>query len=195
VLLLLLLLAHLGAGCSSIGPARLDRDQLDYARTLSEAGKRRTFFNLVRMRYGEPPSFLSVTQIVSGYTLQGTAQAGLNAYPSAQTSDFATRLGTLQYTDRPTFILTPMTGERFVQAYLRPFSPADIVALVQGGIPVDVLFRLVAQSVGPLQNTHRLAGPSRSGSPEFPELLQHLRALQEAGVPRVRLHRERQGVA
>jgi hypothetical protein len=195
-LLLVLLLAQLGAGCGSIGPARLDRDQLDYTRTLAEAGKRRTLFNLVRIRYGEPPSFVSVAQVVSGYTLQGTAQAGLNAYPSiASASDFATLLGTIQYTDRPTFTLTPMTGERFVQAYLRPYSPADVVSLVQGGTPVDVLFQLVAQSVGPLQNTHPLAGPSRSGSPEFPELLGHLRALQEAGVLRVRLHRERDGGA
>ena len=195
-LLPLLLLAHLASGCGSIGPARLERDQLDYARTLSESGKRRTLFNLVRMRYGEPPSFLSVTQVVSGYTLQGTAQAGLNAYPTiASAGDFATLLGSLQYTDRPTFTLTPMTGERFVQAYLRPYSPADVVSLVQGGTPVDVLFRLVAQSVGPLQNTHPLGGPSRSGSPEFQELLRHLRALQEAGVLRVRLHRAREGPA
>ena len=180
-------------GCASIGPGRLGRDQLDYARTLSEAGKRQTLFNLVRMRYGEPPAFLSVSQVVAGYILQGTAQAGLNAYPSARGSDFASLLGTAQYTDRPTFTLSPVAGEHFVQAYLRPFSPADIVPLIQGGIPVDILFRLVAQSVGPLQNTHPLGGPDRSGSPDFLQLLGALRTLQEAGVLRVRLRREKDG--
>ena len=93
----LLLLAQLASGCGSIGPARLERDQLDYARTLSESGKRRTLFNLVRIRYGEPPSFLSVSQVVSGYTLQGTAQAGLNAYPTiASASEIRTQHGALQ---------------------------------------------------------------------------------------------------
>jgi hypothetical protein len=172
---------------------RLGRDQIDYARTLSEAGKRQALLNLVRMRYGEPPAFLSVSQVVAGYTLQGTAQAGLNAYPSAIGSDFASLLGSVQYTERPTFTLSPVVGEHFVQAYLRPFAPADIVPLVEGGTPVDVLFRLVARSVGPLQNTHPMGNSDRSGSPEFPRLLRDLRTLQETGVLRVRLRREKEG--
>lgn len=189
----LLLALHAAQGCASIGPARLDRDQLEYTRTLSEAGKRQTLFNLVRMRYGEPPAFLSVSQVLSSYTLQGTAQAGLNAFATARNNDVASISGTAQYIDRPTFTLNPVTGERFVEAYLRPFSPAEIVPLIQGGIPVDTLFRLVAQSIGPFQNTHPLGGQDRSGSPDFPKLLQTLRTLQEAGVLRVRLRREKEG--
>jgi len=133
--------------------------------------------------------------VVAGYTLQGTAQAGLNAYPSAGKGDFASLLGTAQYTDRPTFTMSPVVGEHFVEAYLRPFSPADVVPLVEGGTPVDVLFRLVARSVGPLQNTHPLGGPDRGGSPDFPRLLRALRTLQEAGALRVRLRREKGGAA
>lgn len=180
-------------GCGSIGPGRLDRDQLDYTRTLSEAGKRQTLFNLVRMRYGEPPAFLSVSQVVAGYILQGTAQAGLNAYPTARASDSASIIGSAQYTDRPTFTLSPVAGERFVEAYIRPFAPADIVPLVEGGTPVDVLLRLAARSVGPLQNTHPLGGADRSGSPGFLPLLGDLRAVQEAGALRVRHRREKGG--
>lgn len=189
----LLLAALATQGCSSIGPARLDRDQLDYTRTLSEAGKRQTLFNLVRLRYGEPPAFLSVSQVVAGYILQGTAQAGLNAYPSARTSDSATLLGSAQYTDRPTFTLSPVAGERFVEAYIRPFSPADIVPLVEGGVPIDLLLRLAARSIGPLQNTHPLGGADRSGSPDFLPVLRDLRAIQEAGALRVRHRREKEG--
>ncbi|TDH64106.1 hypothetical protein E2C06_01790 [Dankookia rubra] len=184
-------LAALLPGCTSIGPTRLDRDQLDYARVMAEAGKRQTLFNLVRMRYGEPPAFLAIRQVVSGYTMQGTLQAGVNAYPQASTSTFGTLLGTAQYTDRPTFTLNPVTGEQFVEAYLRPFAPADVLPLIQGGIPVDLLFRLIAQSIGSLQNIHPLGGPNRSGSPEFLQLLSWLSKLQEGGALRVRLHRHK----
>jgi hypothetical protein len=180
------------AGCTSIGPTRLDRDQLDYGRVISEAGKRQTLFNIVRLRFGEPASFLAISQVVSGYTLQGTAGAVLNAYPSAAASTFWGLAGQAQYTDRPTFTLNPVTGEQFVEAYLRPFSPAAILPLIQGGIPVDGLLRLVAQSVGGIQNTHPLGGPSRSGSPDFLPLLAELRALQEGGALRVRILRDRQ---
>jgi hypothetical protein len=180
-------------GCTSIGPTRLDRDQLDYTRVVSDASKRQTLFNLVRMRFGEPPAFISINQLVSGYTVQSTAQATVEAFPSAPPSSFWGLLGGVQYTDRPTFTLNPVTGEQFVHAYLRPFAPADVVPLIQGGVPVDKLFRLVVQSVGPLQNTHPLAGERRSASPEFLPILETLRVLQEGGALRVRVRREREG--
>ena len=62
--------------------------------------------------------------------------------------------------------------------------------LIEGGIPVDLLLRLTAQSVGPFQNTHPLGGMNRSGSPEFLALLALLRTLQEGGALRVRVRRE-----
>ena len=186
----LLALAGVG-GCTSIGPTRLDRDQLDYARVIANSGKRQTLFNLVRLRFGEPPSFVAISQVVSGYTVQNTAQSNFQVNPSAAISSFWALLGSTQYTDRPTFTLDPITGDRFVEAYMRPFAPASVLPLLDGGVPVDMLFRLVAQSIGTLQNTHPLGGPSRSGSPEFLHLLDGLRQLQEGGALRVRVRRER----
>lgn len=183
--------AALASGCTSIGPLRLDRDQFDYGRVIGEANKRQTLYNIVRLRFGEPASFLTVSQVVAGYTLQGTAGAGINAYPSAAASTNLGITGQAQYTDRPTFTLNPVTGEQFVDSYLRPFAPATILPLIHSGIPVDGLLRLVAQSVGGVQNTHPLGGPSRSGSPEFLPLLALLRELQEGGALRVRVQRER----
>jgi hypothetical protein len=190
-----LLLAALGAagGCTSIGPQRLDRDQLDYTRVVSESSKRQTLFNLVRLRFGDSPAFVSIGQLVSGYTVQSTAQANMQSNPSGPINSFWALLGNFQFTDRPTFTLNPMNGEQFVQAYLRPFSPADIIPLIQGGIPVDKLFRLVAQTVGELQNTHPLAGDRRSASAEFLPTLALLRILQENGALRIHLRRDRDG--
>ena len=184
-------LALTGAACTSIGPAQLDRDQLDYARAVSEVGKRQTLFNIVRLRFGEPPAFLAVNQLVSSYTLQGSVAPTFERFPSAPPSSFWGALGGLQSTDRPTFTLNPVTGERFVEAYLRPFSPAEIVPAIQGGLPVDMLFGLVMDSVGPLFNTHPL-GTHRTGSPEFLPLLSLLRKLQEGGVLHVRIRREKE---
>jgi len=84
------------AGCSSIGPARLATDQLDYAQTLSDAGKQQTMFNLVRMRYADTPMFASVQQMVAGYTLQGTVQGGFQTFPSDAASSFGALQGTAQ---------------------------------------------------------------------------------------------------
>ena len=47
----------------------------------------------------------------------------------------------MQYTNRPTFTFTPVTGDRFAQSYLRPLAPAELLSLAQSGAPVDLLFR------------------------------------------------------
>lgn len=188
-----LLLVQTLAGCSSIGPARLENDQLDYSRTLSEVDKRQTLFNLVRLRYGDSPMFASVQQMVAGYTLQGTVDAGLQAsLGPVSSSTFGTGQAAVQYTDRPTFTFAPLTGGRFVEAYLRPIRPADIMPLIEGRVRIDLLLRLVAQAVDPLQNTHPLGGPERSGSPEFFQVLEDLRVLQETGVLRVRVQHDKE---
>jgi hypothetical protein len=188
-----LLLVQTLAGCSSIGPGRLENDQIDYSRTLSEVDKQQTLFNLVRLRYADTPMFASVQQMVAGYTLQASVQAGGQAAVApVSASDFGTAQGAVQYSDHPTFTFAPLTGQRFVEAYLRPLPPADIMPLIQGNVPVDLLFRLVAQAVGPLQNTHPLGGADRSGSPQFTQTLEDLRVLQERGVLRVRLQRDKE---
>jgi hypothetical protein len=61
--------------------------------------------------------------------------------------------------------------------------------LIQGDVPVDLLLRLVAQAVGPLQNAHPLSLSHRSESPQFMRALEDLRVLQVAGVLRVRVKR------
>jgi hypothetical protein len=179
------------AGCSSIGPKQLTRDHLDDTRNMSDSSRRQTLFNVVRLRFGQPPTFVSVNQLVADYQLQGTAQAGLEVFPQTAASTVWNLSGGLQYTDRPTFTMSPVTGEQFVQSYLRPFAPSEILGLVDGGMPVDKLFRLTVQSVGPLQNTQPLSGGQRSGSAEFLPTLDLLRALQDGGALRVRVRRER----
>ncbi|MGE0420349.1 MAG: hypothetical protein AB7O80_26375, partial [Acetobacteraceae bacterium] len=74
--------------CTSIGPQRLDQDRLDYVRVISDAGKRQTLFNIVRLRFGEPPTFLALDQVVSGYTLQTTGEASVDFYRSATENNF-----------------------------------------------------------------------------------------------------------
>jgi len=188
-LLFLFLAFHL-VGCVGIGPPLLSRDQLDYADALSKAQKRQMLFNVVRLRYGDVPVFLSASQIISGYTLQGTAQAGVNAYPNVPKSSSFSAQGTLDYIDHPTFTFTPVVGEQFAESYIRPLSPAQLLPLAQSGLPVDVLLRMGVQAIGDLQNSNPLSGSARAGSPDFFRLLADLRMLQVANALSLRLQKE-----
>src|SRR5512134_4009145 len=68
---LLLCLSLLIAACTSIGPPTVRRDRLDYADAMADASKRETLLNIVKLRYGDTPSMVTVNQLVAGYTLEG----------------------------------------------------------------------------------------------------------------------------
>lgn len=182
---LLLLLA----GCAGVGPQRLNTDQMGYAAALGDGQKQQMLLNMVRLRYADVPTFLTTSQIISGYTLQGTGQVGLNAYPNANPGNYATLSGTLEYTSRPTFTFTPVTGERFAQSYLRPLAAAELLSLAQSGAPIDLLFRLGVQSVNGLVNGAASGGEMRAASGGFEALMATLREVQAAGTVSLRFER------
>lgn len=177
------------AGCAGVGPQRLDMDQMGYAAALGDGLKRQMLLNMVRLRYADVPAFVSATQLISGYTLQSTGQVGLNAYPNANPGNYASVFGNVQYTTRPTFTFTPVTGDRFAQSYLRPLAPAELLSLAQSGAPVDLLFRIGVQSVNGLMNGATSAGEQREASGRFQALMRAMSGVQAAGA--VSLHMER----
>ena len=140
--LALALLPLLG-GCTSIGPARLNQDQLEYTLAMSEGSKRQTLFNIVRLRYADAPAFVSVNQLVSTHSLQRSGGASMEAFPRASGSTFFGLTGGLQLTDTPTFTMQPVNGEQFVNAYVAPLAPHEVVPLIQGGVPVELLLGLL----------------------------------------------------
>ena len=186
IAVILLLCAALG-GCFRLGSDRLNEDQLGYSRALSAAEKRQTLLNVVRLRYGDTPTFLDATQVISGYQLQRSVTGGFEVFPNAPLSTYLTGTGAAQLQESPTFTFQPVTGDRFAQGFLRPLSPVDLLPLAQSGLPIDVLFRLAMQSVGPLQNSVALEQGGGTGSPDFFLLLHDLRQLQIAGLISIRL--------
>lgn len=181
------------AGCAWTGPGRLNADQTGFTAALGDGLKRQMLLNMVRLRYADVPAFVAVSQLISGYTLQSTGQLGLNAYPNAAAGNLATVAGTVQYTTRPTFTFTPVTGERFAQSYLRPLAPAELLSLAQSGAPIDVLFRLGVQSVNGLSNGATRGGDAREASEGFEALMEALREVQSAGAVSLRFERHPAG--
>ncbi|QCE35781.1 hypothetical protein FAI40_07360 [Acetobacteraceae bacterium] len=148
--------------------------------------------NIVKLRYADPPTFLDTTQVISGYSMQrngtftmgGTAAAG--AIPGPQIS--GTIGGIL--TENPTITYQPLNGQQYAENIIRPIAPAVIMPLSLGGMPIDMLLRLTAQSIDGLSNVSGLgAGPAGGGSVRFYLLLHDLRQLQEAGALTIRVVR------
>lgn len=168
------------SGCAGIGPNRLKADQVDYARALGDAKKREILAAIVGLRFADSPAFMSVSQIIAAYTFDATAGSTLNAGSGSQ-PNFAQATGGVSYSNHPTFTFTPTTGQAFATAYIRPLAPTLVLPLAESAIPIDLLLRITAQSIGGLQNANALGGPNSSGASGFFQLIQALRRLQVAG--------------
>ena len=175
------------AACSGFGPRQLGRDQISYSKALNASEKEQTLLNVIRLRYGDTPTFLQTTQVISGYQFQRTVSGGFEAFPATNLSNYLTGTGTLQYQETPTFTYQPLAGAQYADSIVRPLSPATLLPLGVSGLPIDVLFRLAVSSINGLSNATALEGNLGVGAAPFFVLLRDLRILQVAGLLSVRL--------
>ena len=127
-----LLLSLAAASCGSLGARTAQVDQASYAVALGEAQKRQLLANIVRMRYGEPASFVTLDQIVQGYTLGGAANAEVDLGLLGDETPILG--GNLTYEDRPTLTLTPIQGRDFRNGFLVPRAAAVPCLGPRGGL-------------------------------------------------------------
>jgi len=185
--------ALLLTGCHSIGPGSVARDRFDYSSSLGESWKRQTLLNIVKLRYLDPPIFVDVGQIVSGYTLQTTASAGGGVnWPSYGPAAGNLSLGAAgQYTDRPTITYTPLTGNKFLKGLMTPLPPDSVFFTIQSGWPADgVLFATVAEING-LKNQGASVNGITPPDPNFMRVLQLMRKIQLSGAVAMRIQQEK----
>ena len=174
------------SGCLGIGAERLSRDEIDFSRALAISDNQQTLLNIVRLRYAEAPTFLDLTQVISGYQAQQSLTGSLDLFPSNHANTYLGGGGALQLQESPTFTYAPVTGEQFAETFLRPLMPGTLLPLVLTGIPIDLLFGLVAQSVDEMNNAQVLSGSVGIPSWRFSRLLDDFRALQVAGLIEIR---------
>jgi hypothetical protein len=186
----------LAAGaCSSIGPPSVPRDRSDYGAAIGDSWKQQTLLNIIKLRYGDFPVFMEIAQVIAGYQFQATAAAGFSAqnYITTSVGGPAAIAGTAgvgaSYTDRPTVIYAPLTGNDFIKTLMRPIPPAAIMFLLQSGYSAAVVMPLAVDSINGVANESRRPGMSRPGDPEFARLAQLLYDLQVANALQIRIER------
>ncbi len=160
----------------------MDRDQLDYGRSLSDNWKAQMLANLVKMRYVDMPVFVDVGQIVSGYSLETMVQAGIGLNNSFTGGNAQTLGASGKYTDRPTITYTPKTGSDYLRSLLEPVDPSALLKLILAGYSSELLFAWAVQSINGVHNYSVTAHRSRHADPEFTEYIKIFQDLQSLGA-------------
>ncbi len=177
------------ARCASIGPAVIPRDRTDYLSSIADSWKEQNLLNIVRIRYGDAPSFLDVSSIISSYAIGGQISAG-GAFNSNLTSvapwSTATVGAGVAYQDRPTISYTPLAGDKFTRSLLRPIPPTGIFQLIQAGFAADAVLQITVKSLNGIRNKSASGGGVQAANPVFYQLLEALRRLQLSGAVSMR---------
>ncbi len=173
------------SGCASIGPGTVPRDRFDYISAISDSWKMQTLLNLVKLRYGDAPVFLDVASVINQYGVEGSlaysgswSQNAELPWPYTALYNF---LGTGRYAERPTITYSPLGGEKFARNLMTPIPPAAILNLLQGGYPADLVLRLCVHSINGINNRFGAGARARQADPEFYQLIEKLRQIQQSG--------------
>ena len=174
--------------CTSIGPATVPRDRIDYLGAMGDSWKEQTLLNIVRLRYGDAPVFLDVSSVISSYALQG--QAFANGAWSVDRLGSIVNLGAnATYIDKPTISYTPLTGARFTKSLLTPIPPAAIISLIQAGYPADFVLGTSVRAINGIYNRSLALGRPRPADPQFGPLLAAIRRIQDSGALGMRIEK------
>jgi hypothetical protein len=144
------------------------------------------------MRYGDTPSFVDVSSVISSYTFQGQLSAG-GQFNSSATNTLPANLATVGtsagYVDRPTITYTPVAGDKFARSLLKPIPPSAIFELVQAGYAADRVLQLTTRSINGVYNRTSMGRETREADPDFYPILAALRRLQFSGAVAMRMEK------
>jgi hypothetical protein len=179
------------AGCAAVGPHTVSRDRFDYTTAISDSWKTQMLLNMVKMRYGDAPTFLDVASVINQYSVESQVSLQLTRVDpvTAAMTNAQSAGGAVRYIDRPTITYSPLQGEKFARSFMTPIPPAAILSLIQASYPVDLVLRLCVHSVNGIRNRFGGSARARPADPDFYPLLERLRKLQASGAIGLRVQK------
>jgi len=177
----LLVVGALGlCGCAVIGPRGISAGRPVYADVITRTDDEQILNMIVRMRYHESASLISVASITA--SLRFTSQIGTNIGIGSN-DNYAGNLVPLSagiaYEENPTISYLPLTGEDFMRRMLSPVSTKEWLLL---GGPADHPGRVLALAVERINGIPGAFPGYGAPSPRFERFVEIFDRLQLAHV-------------
>jgi hypothetical protein len=168
-------------GCAGIGPKTVVRDRFNYIEALSDSWKKQMLLNLVKIRYVDAPVFLEVASVISQHSVEGQVNLTAGFSNNITGGDSQSVGGTGKYSDRPDHYLYPLAGEKFTRSLMTPIPVEAILSLIQADYPVNFILRICVQTINNVDNRFGGGLDPRPADPEFFQLIEVLRKVQQSG--------------
>ncbi|MBL8914436.1 MAG: hypothetical protein JNM17_27265 [Archangium sp.] len=172
-------------GCAGIGPGALQRTRVSYNETVKATSEQEMLLNIVRLRYGDTPSSLAISNIAAQYEFAGGV-GGTPFWQTAGTGAAAMFLPNVSLggADRPTLSLTPLDDGEFARRLFTPLSLEGVIYLAKTTWPIQTVFRLYLENLNWVPNAQTASGPTPALAPassDFNEGMKALQLLQQRG--------------
>lgn len=182
----LVMLSPLIAGCGlNFGPDMISNDRQKYNNAMQATNNEELLLNIVRMRYQETPTFLSVGSIVSNLSvsqsLTGTSQRSEASFFNAVVTLTNNITPSFSYTDTPTISYIPLDGDAFVSEMLTPITANRLFLMNQSGWSVVSIFKLCLTKLNDIWHAPSASRPGSMVAPPFEKFDQALEHLENLG--------------
>lgn len=145
-------------GCQ-MGPGRLKAASSHYSDAVRVATSEQLLVNLVRLRYGDLPVFLGIsnisTQFEFGVDGSVRGQSGFSGVGDLVTGNLGTR-----YAERPTISFSLLGGEAFQRRMLQPIELVALAVIAESGWRGARLLQMCVEEMNGLRNAPRASGPT-----------------------------------
>jgi len=183
--------ALLSCSCS-MGPRVLSGNRTDYNVSINASNNEEMLLNLVRLRHFDAPFFLNVSSVSSSFNYAMSAgfdlkmNAGpIQGYRGQYPYNTADPSIGAQYSENPTIIYVPLSGEKFATQLLTEISVDRLLFLSRAGWDIELLFQVLVKRFGPCVNKSIAMDTRLNLAPErtegFDRLVALLRRLQDRG--------------
>jgi hypothetical protein len=170
------------AGCASIGPEALQQNRLQYNEIVKTTSEEQLLLNIVRLRYTDTPSSLSVSTIAAQF--ERSQSLSIVPFFTAAGADsnrsFAAVLpqAGVAAADRPTISLTPLDDQEFTRKLFTPIPLDGIIYLAKTTWPISTVFRLYLENLNWVPNAQTASGPTPRIAPDFADFRRGVDALE-----------------
>lgn len=168
------------SACTQFGPSLVKSGRNNYNIAISQTSDEQTLLNLVRLRYSDNPLWLQVGSITTQFDVTQGGSAGIQL---PESGDYTSNLGAVvTYSETPTVIYKPITGEDFVRNILHPMDFQTFMLLANSGWEIDMLLRLTVSRINGLRNAPNTEGSIPGHVPVYSEFVQVTRLLRTLQV-------------
>jgi len=169
-------------GCMS-GPRALLETRLHYNEVLKSTTEQQLLLNIVRLRYTDTPSSLSIANIAAQFELVKQFQltpffTSSGAEPNRSFSALLPQ-ASVATADRPTFSLVPIDDAEFTRKLFTPLTLDGVLYLAKTTWPIGTVFRLYLENLNWVPNAQLASGPTPKTAPPYSDFVRGVRALEE----------------